>query len=123
MTMARKILVIEDEEVIRQLCGRLLEAMGHRLEIVGRLTDGLALIRRDPPDLLITDLRLPDGNGWEAVRELRRIAPGSKIIVVTGSASPEDEGEFSRLEAYIQKPFDIEDLSATVRKVLGEPIR
>jgi DNA-binding NtrC family response regulator len=118
----KRILLVEDEQIIQVLCKRLLGQIGHSLTMMDGVQQAIGLVKSQPFDLLITDLRLPDGDGVDVIAALRESQPACKIIVITGSPTPEDR--FRRvkgLEAdYINKPFEVEVLMSAVNKALGE---
>lgn len=118
----RTILISEDEDVIRRLCVRLLNGPGRRLVVAENVQTAFAAIDANDLDLLITDLRLPDGNGVEIVQRFKGKFPNQNAIIITGSPTPEErldkiKGLF--LEC-IFKPFDPAVLGAAVRRALGE---
>ena len=83
----KKILLVEDEQIIQVLCRRLLGQMGFDLRVAGSVAEAGEAIKDYPPDLLITDLRLPDGDGVEVIMLLKERAADAKVIIVTGSSS------------------------------------
>jgi CheY-like chemotaxis protein len=118
----RRILVVDDESVIQALVYRVLTAGGRELVIAGSTKEGLSRINSQVFDLLLTDLRLPDGHGEEVMRRFRVKFPHAPIIVLTGSLTPEDHfatvadlGDFK----CIIKPFDLEILQKAVNQALG----
>lgn len=119
----KKILLIEDEAIIQSLCRRLLAKTGWELILAGTLGEAREKMKGPAVDLLITDLKLPDGDGVEIIRELRERFPKTKAMVITGSPSPE-----SRLEKLTElgvtdiifKPFEVEEFEKAVHKALEE---
>ncbi|MBI4397357.1 MAG: response regulator [Elusimicrobia bacterium] len=119
----KKILLVEDEIVIQLLCRRILSAPEFDLTIVGFVKEALDFIRTTPPRLLITDLRLPDGDGIEVILTLREVSPASKFIIITGSPTPEERLQKIReleIEDFINKPFDVDTLMAAVKRGLED---
>lgn len=118
----RRVLIVEDERDLRAGIARGLGARA--AEIVE--ADSLAAARRllaPVPDLVIVDLRLPDGPGLALVEDCARILPVPVIIAISGCASP---GESFRLaqrgvRAYLEKPFSLQRLGALVDEAWGEP--
>src|SRR5450755_2091616 len=84
------ILVVEDEPVIRMLVGRVLVSRDRHLVVTDCMQEALSQIHQKPFDLLLTDLRLPDGHGVEVMRQFRNKFPRAPMIVMTGSLTPED---------------------------------
>ena len=117
----KKILIVEDEQVIQVLCRRLLGQGAYDLTVVGSVQEAMQILGRGTPDLLITDLRLPDGDGVEVIRRLRESSSGAAVIIITGSPTPEERlhkiEDLDVLE-YINKPFEVELLLDSVKRVL-----
>lgn len=119
-----RILLVEDEEVIRALCLRLLAGSGFEIATAGTVAEAVEEMRRTPCDLLITDLRLPDGDGVEVITRLREMRGGLKVLVITGSPTP--ESRLSRVEkmdilGYVAKPFEVDVFVEAVKKAMGGP--
>ena len=117
------ILVVDDEADFVANYQRLLRRRGYRVVSAGSRGDGLVILERDPVALVITDLRLPDGDGLELVRAARRLPTPTPSIVVTGFAS-----EASRMaalaagaSAYLAKPFVAASFISLVEKTLDFP--
>ncbi|MEO5652846.1 MAG: response regulator transcription factor, partial [Marmoricola sp.] len=93
------VLLIDDHELIRQgLAGAFAQAEG--FEVVGQagtVEDGLARTRELEPDVVVTDVRLPDGSGLDVVRTLRKERPGMGLVVLTMYAG--DEQLFAAMDA------------------------
>ena len=117
------ILVVDDEADFVANYQRLLRRRGYRVVSAGSRGDGLVILEREPLALVITDLRLPDGDGLELVRVARRLPTPTPSIVVTGFAS-----EASRMaalaagaSAYLAKPFVAASFISLVEKTLDSP--
>lgn len=118
--MKKKILIVDDEEIIRRFLKRILSAE-YDLMLLENINQASGVMLAFKPDLLITDLKLPDGNGQKVIERFRASFPGRGIIVITGSPTPHEE--FKNLQELgilllIQKPFDIEELRIAVKKAL-----
>jgi two-component system, NtrC family, response regulator PilR len=114
------ILVVDDETDLIASYERLLRRRGYRVISAGTRGDGLAIVEREPLALVITDLRLPDGDGLELVRAARRLPTSTPAIVVTGFGS-----EASRLASlaagaagYLAKPFAVSNFVSLVEHTL-----
>jgi two-component system response regulator AtoC len=117
------VVLLEDEPDAQEALGRLLVAEGFSVEVAATLQDATRLVRTGRPSVVITDLRLPDGNGIEIVRSLRD-APEVEVVVITGHPSIETAVEALRLGAYdyLTKPVDIPHLKGVlgaIRRSLG----
>lgn len=110
------LIVIEDETDIRTFLNATLSAQGYRPQFADTGRDGLKLVARNPQDIIILDLGLPDMDGLEAIREIR-LTNRSPIIVL--SARVQETDKISALEAgaddYMTKPFSAGELLARVK--------
>ena len=125
MKMTR-ILVIDDEEQVRKTLHLILEQAGYEVIEAPDGSVGIELYRKNPTDLIITDLLMPDKEGLETIMEIRRDFPGAKIIAISGGGR---EGGLNFLSvaqkmgaaATLAKPFERKQLLDAVTKVLGNP--
>jgi DNA-binding response OmpR family regulator len=113
------IVVVEDDQEIREMVVRLLAEVGHDVESVGTAMAGLERIVAGPTDLVVLDLGLPDIDGTELLRMLRSV---SDVPVVAVTARDDDAEIVKTLDYgaddYLVKPFSGSQLSARVRAVL-----
>lgn len=120
--MAR-ILVIDDDAAVRRALRRHLESDGHEVVDAADGRAGLRLYQDQPADLVITDLFMPEQEGLETIRVIKRDFKDAKILVVTG-AQPGGVFDFRAhatalgAQAALSKPFTRDELLATVREVL-----
>lgn len=122
--MPKRILCIEDHPEMIDLIRVILGRRGYQVEgaIGGR--EGLEAIERDPPDLVLLDLMMPDVDGWEVYRQLRAKAESKDIpvIVVTAKAQEVDRVlglHIAGVNDYLVKPFSPKQLAESVERVLG----
>ncbi len=120
--MAR-ILIIDDEAMIRDLLKELLEREGYETITASGGNDGIEIYRKKPADLIITDLIMPGKEGIETIMELRRDFPDVKIIAMSGGGKIDSETYLKIAKTIgaietIAKPFDRKDLLKTIRKLL-----
>ena len=121
--MAR-ILVIDDDDAVRRAIRRHLESDGHQVVEAPDGRAGMKLYRENPTDLVITDLFMPEQEGLETIRELRKSFKDAKILVVTGS-QPGGAFDFRAqatlmgAQAALSKPFTRDEFLGAVRQVLG----
>lgn len=102
-----RVLLVEDEVLIRMTLAETLEAMGHQIEEAGTLREARRHIADRAFDVVITDLGLPDGSGADLIAELRARHPGTAIVVATGHAgSLEASGMATPDLRYLRKPYD-----------------
>ena len=124
--MARRILLIDDDELLREAIGDLLESDGYAVVSAGAGEAGLAMFRTVRPDLVITDLTMPELNGLDIVRALSREVPRPRIIVISGGAERLDSlSSLRRAQALgadriLEKPFRAKSLLEMVNAILKE---
>jgi len=122
-TQRKTILVIDDESIIRQsLCDQL-EDIGYRVIEAENGKEGIDLIEKEEPDLILTDLRMPEMSGLEVIAESKKNHPNILIIVISGAGHIGDAVEAMRLGAYdyLVKPVKgLDVLKHTVTKALDK---
>jgi len=113
-----QVLIIDDERGLRLVTKRLLESEGYGCDVAENGTNGISIARSKEFDLAIIDLKMPDLDGIEVLKEIRRISPGTICFIVTAYASYETAIESTKLGAYsyIPKPFAPEELLLQLRK-------
>jgi two-component system response regulator HydG len=117
--MAR-ILIIDDNETMREGMATTVRRMGHEVWAASGGAEGLALMRKNSPDFLITDLKMEGVNGLDVVEAARRIDPACPTLIVTAYGTVETAVEAMRLGAmdFLQKPFAPEVLRLKVERAL-----
>lgn len=118
--MSRRILVVDDEADLRTTIQSALEIAGYAVDVAANGREALAIQRERPADALITDIFMPDSDGFEAIDGFRREFPGTKLIIISGGAqfARGDYLSAARLmgvDATLQKPFEIETLLGALR--------
>jgi two-component system, OmpR family, response regulator CpxR len=117
------ILVIDDDAAMRRLILRVLRARGHELLEAENGADGIARMQDGKPDLIITDILMPQKEGIETIREVLGQSPNTKIIAISGGGSQNlmflDAAKAFGAHAALAKPFRPEELVETVDRVLA----
>jgi DNA-binding response OmpR family regulator len=115
----RSVLVVEDEEAIASLVRAYLERDGYRVTWAGTGAEALAELEREQPQLIVLDIGLPDGDGFDLCRRLRA---GSAVPIIMLTARDEEADRVAGLELgaddYITKPFSPRELVARIKAVL-----
>ncbi len=117
-----RVLVVEDEPVLRELMGRLVAELGYRATTAVDGAAALALVERDGlhPDLLLTDVVMPGMSGRTLAERLAPLVPGLKVLYASGYTDNTiiHHGVLDAGVAFLQKPFTTSDLAAKIREVL-----
>ena len=115
----RKVLVVDDEEAIRVLVSDILEESGYEAKCVDGGPAALEALKQESFDLMITDLGMPDMNGWELSREVRDNYADIRILLFTGWGASLDQEEAAShgVDMTLGKPFAMQDLLNAVSSV------
>jgi len=115
-----RILVVDDEEIIRQLLVRTFDKDRYHVEAVGDAEAALKRIKGDSFNLLITDLKMPKVSGMDVLREIKSVNPYMEVIIITGYPTIESAVEAVKIGAFdfICKPFDLEQMKTAVTRCL-----
>ena len=120
----RRILVVDDSQDMRDLIQRLLERAGYRVVLAEDGQASLTQAKLHHPDLILMDLSLPDMDGWEAVRHLRKMPEfrTTPIIAVTAHVSPleAERAMAAGCSAHLGKPFDTRVLLQSIARLLKD---
>lgn len=123
----KRILVVEDDEPLAELMKLKLESEGFEVTTQHRGAAALGYAAEHPLDLVILDLKLPDINGYEVAKELRKLYHPwvLPLIMLTGMDRPADQlrGFANGADAYLTKPYEPDELMRTIALLLGEGAR
>lgn len=117
-------LLIEDESLFAKSVKRRLEREGHQAKITENISSGKKLLQSESPDILLLDVRLPDGNGLDLLAEIRaddHPLQSLPVIVMTAYGELEDAVSAMKFGAsdYLKKPVDLDELMLTIDKVVS----
>jgi CheY-like chemotaxis protein len=121
-----RILLIDDEAPVLHTLQLLLEESGYAVTVARNGKDGVTAFRTLRPDLVLTDIIMPDQEGIETIMQIRRDCPDARIIAMSGGGRI-GNSDFLAIasalgaNATIAKPFDIDDLLILVQRTLAEP--
>jgi CheY-like chemotaxis protein len=116
------ILVIDDSASCLQAIAQTLETAGHEVLTAGSGTEGLQILRQRAPDLILTDIYMPEKDGLEVIQAARQSSPGVQLIAMSGMVPELDMLPAAKLLGAVQtlsKPFGPERLLGIVNRVLG----
>lgn len=119
------IVLIDDDESLRLVMKKILQGEGHTVRDATDGSRGVELVEEVEPDLVITDLIMPEKEGIETIMELREAYPGVRIMAVSGGGAADPTGPLGDAEAFgadtsLPKPFSVDEFTAAVRRVLGD---
>ena len=118
-----RVLVIDDFPLVRKAIALLLKREGFQVMEAAGGAEGIRLLRGTPLALILTDLRMPDGSGWDVARAARQICPGLPVVLVTGDPDLAEAVPALRalVSAVIPKPVHPETLLQVVGNLAGLP--
>ena len=120
--MKARILVVDDEAEIRRSVRMILEYEGHDVQEASSGPEALALVQREPPDLVFLDIKMPGMDGLEVLQKMREVNEALPIVIISGHATVSTAVEATKLGAFdfIEKPLSSERVLVTIRNVLDQ---
>ncbi len=117
---AARLLVVDDEESLLEMLAAALRFGGYEVTTAGEGFDALREVRRQEPDLIVLDVNLPDLDGFEVCRRLRRDGVTTPVIFLTARDDPDDlrTGFHQGGDDYLTKPFSLDELGLRIEAVL-----
>jgi len=116
----RKVLIVDDEQSMRELLAIMLAKEGYEVVTAANRATAAAVLGSGPVDAVITDVKLPDGDGIEILRHVKAGSPETSVIVMTAFGSTQTAVAAMKLGAhdYLVKPFDVDELRIVLRNAL-----
>jgi CheY-like chemotaxis protein len=110
------VLVVDDEAPVRETLADMLEALGHQAVLAESGQIALTKMSQHSFDMVFSDLAMPEMDGWETAREIRKRWPEMKIVLVTGygAGTLQPEGEEGLVDTIIGKPFDFDQVQQAI---------
>jgi len=118
-----EILVIDDDPDLREFLRLMLTSMGFEVTSAANGQQALDAIERHDPDLILLDMKMPVMDGWEFCRALESRNVRPPIVVLTAAPDPAARAAEAHADGWLGKPFEYEDLQATVRRFAARPAR
>src|SRR6202041_415751 len=122
--MKLRFLIVDDEQSIRRLCMTVGQGLGYVCAEAETAESALEALEMNPPDLIVTDLKLPSLSGTDLLRKTKELLPRAEVAIMTGHGSIESAVEAMREGAYdyIEKPFRVERLRQLLQR-MAEKVR
>ena len=121
--MAR-VLVADDEEAVRSVFAKILRMAGHEVVEAIDGAEALRVCSEEHPDLVITDLLMPEVSGFEVIEKLRVGCPDTRIIAVAGTGSELlDRAQSLGADRVLSKPFHVQEVLDVVKELLAEAVK
>jgi CheY-like chemotaxis protein len=114
----RRILLVDDEQSVREAIGLLLSLDDHVIIEAADGAGALDLFRRDHFDLVITDFEMPNMKGTELAATIKQLSPAQPILMITAYVERLSDSD-SPVDAVLNKPFQLEDLRQTIANLLS----
>ena len=120
MNSKKKILIVDDDEMMGDILGEILTCDGYQVKWVGNGNDALTALNESPIDIVLLDLRLPDMNGNQVLKKILEINPLTTVIMMSGHGTIQTAIEATRLGAYdwLEKPLEKNRVLLTVRNAI-----
>jgi CheY-like chemotaxis protein len=112
------ILIVDDEQPLRELLADVLESDGHRVMMAGNGREALAIVARDRPDLVVSDVMMPLLNGVRLCQQIKDDPSTASVPVILMSSVGRRVVAGSGADAFLQKPFDLDEVETIVQKLL-----
>jgi PAS domain S-box-containing protein len=115
-----KILIIDDEKIIRDRLKNILVLDGYDAAVAEDGVRGLELFSQDVPDVVLVDIKMPKMDGIEVLKRIKALSPDTEVILITGHGSVETAIEAMKIGAfgYVQKPVEYDELAIEIQKAL-----
>lgn len=121
----KKILIIDDEAHILLMLKKMLERAGYEISLAANGMEGLEMFKRSPSDLVITDIIMPEKEGLETIREMKRLHSGLKIIAMSGGGKITADNYLQTAKLFgasriLEKPFTQQQMVESVKDLIKE---
>ena len=115
-----KILVVDDEQLVRWFLDRALRKNGHEVIMASNISEAFEKMNLERFDMLFVDLRMPEGNGTELIEKMETLDPKPKVVVCSAFITSELEEEFrSKGICILKKPFKLDELNITMHQCMS----
>lgn len=122
--MPATVLIVDDESDLADTCARSLKRAGFNCLVAYSMEDGLSLFDAHKPTVVLSDITLPSGDGFEIARYVRQRSPQTPVVLMTAyhSANAADEAIRAGATRYLRKPFSNTDLVSTLKSLVEHSV-
>ena len=114
-----KILVVDDEQLVRWFLDRALKKSGHEVITASNISEAYEKLTREKVDILFMDLRMPDGSGRDLIDKIANLTLKPEVVVCSAFITPEMEQEFRNDGiSILKKPFTLDELNRVVQQCI-----
>ena len=122
----KSVLIVDDEQIVLDVLQRILSRLGYNTIISNSGMDAIRLYQENHFDLVLLDVLMPEKNGFEIAKELRKINPDQKIVMVTGlgedAVETQAASEKVGIHTVLSKPFSFEKVKTVLNKLLNNEV-
>lgn len=120
--MPKRILIVDDESYVRDLIRDTLHTRGYHTALAADGQRALEALAQQTYDMVISDVVMPEMEGFELLKKVKSLHPETKVVILTGYSRHHDISEFllHGADDYLSKPFQVQELLVAVSRVLGE---
>ena len=122
--MKKHILSIDDEADIRELLQEALTMRGYRVSTAADAETAKRIVQQDPPDLIIMDFQIEEGDGFTLIEEFKRLAPTTPILLLTGAVFDRQvvrDTIQKKVASYLDKTASLSTIVSEIQRLLGDP--
>lgn len=123
--MKKHILSIDDEADIRELLREVLTIKGYRVSTAAEPDSAKKIVKEDPPQLIIMDFQIEEGDGFVLIEEFKRLAPNTPIMLLTGAVFDRQvvrDTIQKKVASYLDKTASLSTIVNEIQRLLGDPI-
>lgn len=115
-----KILVVDDEKVVAEVLGKLMEVDGHKVTVTLEAEKALEIYQKEKFDIVFTDISMPGMNGIDLTQKVLEIDKDAKIVAVTGHVGTQEIEKImdNGAKSFLKKPFSKKDIDCKIKEVL-----
>jgi DNA-binding response OmpR family regulator len=122
--MKKHILSVDDEPIIGELLQAVLSSKGYRVSTAARREQASKIIQDDPPQLIIMDCQIEEGDGFELIEEFKKLVPATPILLLTGFVYDQQvvrDTIEKKADSYLDKTVALSRIVSEIQRLVGDP--